>query len=231
MKFRMNLAFLAAIFFPLLIAGCGNAGQGSTDNVKPGEISPQLPNTGEMDEDLVGALGCKKATAQQIRVVNQGNAKKEDFLQRCARETGGSAWCSQLTRPNPSSISTFRCTYGTSQVHQLIHPSETTWKNAIGAVRLIQELEQKGYRVCLIYNWWRPEPYNQNVGGAAGRHPLATSVDVRFCSNSDANKAFDELCKYRKQGRIRAIGHYGTNALHFGVGDSTGNTWGRSCPG
>jgi hypothetical protein len=184
----------------------------------------------ELGEDIVNAYACKKATTAQISVVNQGNAKKDDFLQKCARATGGSSWCSQLIRPNPSSVSTFRCTYGATQVHQLIHPNEATWKNAYGAVALIQELEQKGFRICQIYNWWRPEPYNQNVGGAAGRHPFATSVDVRFCSNADANRAFDELCKYRKLGKIRAIGHYGTSALHFGIGDSTGNTWGRTCP-
>lgn len=182
------------------------------------------------DDNLVYALACKKATSAQISVVNQGNAKKDTFLQQCARETGGSSWCAQLIRPNPNSISVFQCTYGNSQVHQLIHPNTGTWKNAIKAVLLIQELEQKGLRVCQIYNWWRPEPYNKNVGGAAGRHPFATSVDVRFCSNADADRGFTELCKYRKQGRIRAIGHYGTSALHFGIGDSAGNTWGKTCP-
>lgn len=230
MTFRMNLIALASLLSMLTVAGCGNEAQLPNTHADPSLPSVETPTLGELDEDLVGPLACTKASARQISVINQGNAKKENFLQRCARETGGSAWCSQLIRPNPNSISTFRCTYGPSQVHQLIHPNESTWKNAIDAVQLIQELEQKGYRICVIYNWWRPEPYNRNVGGAPGRHPFATSVDVRFCSNADANRAFEELCKYRKQGRIRAIGHYGTNALHFGIGDSTGNTWGRTCP-
>ncbi|MGE3682694.1 MAG: hypothetical protein AB7G93_13295 [Bdellovibrionales bacterium] len=231
MKFRMNIIGLGVFLGALGLVACGEQSHFQSE-----KVAPSIDNSHETEDlelygdNLVNALACKKATTAQISVVNQGNTKKDAFLQQCARETGGSAWCNQLIRPNPSSISVFRCTYGSSQVHQLIHPDTATWKNAIQAVRLIQELEQKGLRVCQIYNWWRPEPYNKNVGGAAGRHPYATSVDVRFCSNADANHGFNELCKYRKEGRIRAIGHYGTSALHFGMGDSNGNTWGKSCP-
>jgi hypothetical protein len=188
------------------------------------------PDTHEDTPERQKPFNCKKATASQINVVNQGNAKKDKFLEKCAQSTQNSPWCNQLIRPNPDSIAVFRCTYGENQVHQLINPNESSWKHAINAVKLIQELEQKGFQVKLIYNWWRPEPYNANVGGAPGRHPYGTSVDVRFVSNTQADNAFDELCKYRKQGKIRAIGHYGTSALHFGMGDSSGNTWGRSCP-
>lgn len=230
MKFRMNIICLGLSFSSLLLSGCGDAGQMRSQSSIQNLTKPDAEDYEMFDEDLVTSFGCQKANSTQISVINQGNSKKADFLQQCARATGGSAWCAQLIRPNPTSISTFRCTYGATQVHQLIHPNEATWKNAYGAVKLIQELEQKGLRVCQIYNWWRPEPYNKNVGGAAGRHPFGTSVDVRFCSNADANRAFDELCKERKAGKIRAIGHYGTSALHFGVGDNTGNTWGRACP-
>ncbi|MES3038115.1 MAG: hypothetical protein V4736_09435 [Bdellovibrionota bacterium] len=187
------------------------------------------------DEEFFGgnggikALGCVRATTKQISVINTGNLKKKKFLETCLAQTGKSPWCNQLVRPNPSSVGTFRCTYGASQTHQLIHPDEATWKNAIGAVNLIKSLEKKGLKACQIYNWWRPEPYNANVGGAAGRHPFATSVDVRMCSDHEAIVAFDALCVARKQGKIRAIGYYGGSALHFGVGDKTGNTWGRNC--
>lgn len=194
----------------------------------PGANADYYGNAFEDGE--IAAFACKKANKDQLDFVNLGNTKKDEFLQECARATGGSNWCSQLVRPNPNSISTFRCTYGQTQVHQLIHPNRARWENAIQAVRLIQELEQKGYRICQIYNWWRPEPYNANVGGAAGRHPMGTSIDVRFCTNADADRGFYELCKYRREGKIRAIGHYGTNALHFGIGDSNGNTWGKTCP-
>jgi hypothetical protein len=112
----------------------------------------------------------------------------------------------------------------------LIHPDESTWKNAFRAIQLVQELEAKNIKACLIYNWWRPEPYNKNVGGAAGRHPFGTSIDVRFCSMVDMENAHRELCAWRKQGRIRAVGYYGTTALHFGIGDQAGNTWGKACP-
>ena len=178
----------------------------------------------------VQVRACKKASKKQLAEVNKGNAKKEAFLKKCYKETGNSCWCDQLTRPNPSSINSFRCTYGSNQPHQLIHPDEKTWKHAIEAAKIVLDLEKKGIGVKIIYNWWRPEPYNQNVGGAAGRHPYGTSVDVRFVSKSDQNKAHKELCKMRKKGRIRALGYYKSTALHLGVGDRSANTWGKSCP-
>lgn len=172
---------------------------------------------------------CTKASSTQLQNVMAGFDKKDLFIEQCLRETNNSSWCAQLVRPNPSSASKFRCTYGTYQPHYLINPDEKTWKNAIEAVKIIKDLSAKGIRVALIYNWWRPEPYNKNVGGAAGRHPYGTSIDVRFASNSEANRAFTELCKMRSQGRLRAIGHYGSSSLHIGVGDVTANTWGKSC--
>lgn len=179
--------------------------------------------------DFFEILGCARATQAQINTVNQGNGKRSRFQDYCISATGSSKWCGEIERPNPSSVSTFRCTYGSTQVHRLIHPSENTWSYAIGAIQLIQKLTAKGICVSQIYNWWRPEPYNKNVGGAAGRHPYGTSVDVRFCSSAHAIKGFDELCKYRKQGLTRALGYYGGSGVHIGVGDRTGNTWGRNC--
>lgn len=185
-------------------------------------------NTTEPNTDLQ-ALGCLKPSGSQLSQVNIGNTKKSDFLALCAKETNNSAWCGQLVRPNENSYNTFKCTYGSSQLHQLIHPNEATWKYPIEGVRVIQDLQAKGLKVCQIYNWWRPEPYNKNVGGAAGRHPFGTAIDVRFCTNGDADRAFKELCKMRAAKRIRAIGHYGSASLHIGVGDKTANTWGKSC--
>lgn len=173
---------------------------------------------------------CTKATPQQIAEVNAGNAKADAFKQRCLTETGNSPWCEQLMRPNPESRNQFNCTYGPQQPHQLIHPDESTWAHAIGAVKIIQDLQAKGFKIEVVYNWWRPEPYNQNVGGAAGRHPFGTSVDVRFMSKDDQLKAHAELCKMRSNGRLRALGYYNSTALHFGVGDHTPNTWGKNCP-
>lgn len=216
---RLGLTLATAA---LLLAGCG-------------EPAHEAPSTRDGDNDYIDdslfkPMSCKKATAAQLRIVNQGNAKKDKFLRLCAQATNYSPLCEQLIRPNPESLPVFRCTYGETQAHQLILPDESTWKHAFNAVKLIQELEQKGFRILLIYNWWRPEPYNKNVGGAPGRHPLGTSVDVRFNTNLEADMVFYELCNYKKKGRIRAIGHYGTNALHFGIGDSRANTWGKSCP-
>lgn len=173
--------------------------------------------------------GCIKATKTQKSTVNQGNARKTEFENSCIKKTGSAKWCKEIERPNPSSKATFNCTYGSSQPHLLIHPNSTTWKNAHKAIELVQRLSSTGICVSQIYNWWRPEPYNKNVGGAAGRHPFGTSIDVRFCSNNDAIKAFDTLCKYRKKGEVRALGYYGSTGVHIGVGDKSANTWGRNC--
>lgn len=183
-----------------------------------------------LDFQVSEKASCSKATSVQIAKINEGNQKKQKFLNACADETNNSLWCEQLIRPNPSSKSSFQCTYGSNQVHQLIHPDEKTWENAFQAVRLVERLEESNVKVCLIYNWWRPEPYNKNVGGAAGRHPYGTSVDVRLCSKKDQSKAHSLLCKWRKQGELRALGYYSSTALHFGVGDNMANTWGKSCP-
>lgn len=216
----------------LVLTGCqeGRASSYVADTAKEDaqDLSDHLHNDDSNND--ISELGCKKASSQQIFQVNLGNEKKDQFIDTCIRETGSSYWCGQLIHPNWNSANTFRCTYGAGQIHQLVHPSENLWRNPIAAVKIIQELTSKGIKVCEIYNWWRPEPYNKNVGGAAGRHPYGTSVDVRFCSNSEADRAFLELCKIRKQGRIRAIGHYGSASLHIGVGDKLANTWGRSCP-
>lgn len=174
-------------------------------------------------------FGCREASRGQIAQVEEGNRKRDAFLRRCADETGRSPWCNQLVRPNPGSASTFRCTYGSALPHQLIHPGENTWAYAIRAVKIIENMEARGFRVCEIYNWWRPEPYNKNVGGAAGRHPYGTSVDVRFCSAKEAVRGFDELCKFRRRGEVRALGYYGNSGVHLGVGDASANTWGRAC--
>ena len=203
----------------------------SAANAHDGDVDDLFENLEHMWMDFGSPLACRAASASQITQVDRGNQKAPLFLQKCASETGGSPWCEQLTRPNPDSVATFRCTYGSSRPHMLIHPDETTWKHAFRAVRLIEELEAKNIRVCLIYNWWRPEPYNANVGGASGRHPFGTSVDVRFCSVADMEKGFLQLCRWRAAGRLRAVGYYGTTGLHFGIGDAHGNTWGKSCPG
>jgi hypothetical protein len=184
----------------------------------------------DFDLDLMfGLRGCQKANSSQIAVVNQGNSLQNNFLDECERVTGNKKLCQEVRRPNPSSQSTFYCTYSPNQPHQLIHPSTSTWKFAFKAIELIDRLKTKGICVSQIYNWWRPEPYNKNVGGAAGRHPFGTSIDVRFCSKTDAIKAFDTLCQYRKKGEVRALGYYGSTGLHIGVGDTSANTWGRNC--
>lgn len=172
---------------------------------------------------------CKRATVTQINEVNLGVAKLDRFLQRCYSETGSKKWCDQVARPNPASHGTFDCTYSSKQPHVFVHPQETTWNYAIEAVKLVLELEEKGVAVSTIYNWWRPEPYNANVGGAAGRHPFGTSVDVRFATKRDQNWAHTELCRWRKAGRLRALGYYSGTGLHLGVGDQRANTWGKSC--
>lgn len=184
---------------------------------------------GEQLVDEISQISCKKATTAQISTVNEGNKLAQEFIASCYAATKNSPLCQELRRPNPLSNSIFACTYGTSQVHQLVHPDKNTWKYAFKAIWLIEKLKAKGIRVQSIYNWWRPEPYNVNVGGAAGRHPFGTAVDVNFYTKADQEKAHAELCKLRAQGHLRALGHYPGTGLHFGVGDKLANTWGKSC--
>lgn len=181
-------------------------------------------------DGAITSLACRKASSSQMEEVNRGNSKLNKFLSSCSSQTKNSAWCKEIIRPNPASKLVFQCTYGAKQAHTLVHPDESTWKNAIKAVQLVQSLQDKGIKPCQIYNWWRPEPYNANVGGAAGRHPFGTSIDVRFCSIADMEKAFKQLCLWRKQGSVKAVGYYGSTGLHLGVGDRVGNTWGKTCP-
>ncbi|WP_374029054.1 hypothetical protein [Bdellovibrio bacteriovorus] len=241
MKVKLNgIALVFAL--GLALAGCQGGGNGNDEfssntaentteapvDTDSEDIADHIHGESPVSEELQ-SLGCVRASSSQKAQVNAGTDKKDEFLRYCAAQTNGSYWCDQLVRPNPRSVNTFRCTYGSSQPHNLIHPDENTWKYPVEAVKIIQDLTAKGIKVSQIYNWWRPEPYNKNVGGAKGRHPYGTSIDVRFGSNSEADRAFRELCKMRSQKRLRAIGHYGSSSLHIGVGDRLANTWGKSC--
>lgn len=182
-----------------------------------------------IDMVMVEQKGCSKPSQAQLNQVNLGLKKLNQFLEKCYAETSSKKWCDQVARPNPDSYSTFSCTYSATQPHYFIHPDESTWKYAIQAVKLVQDLQRNSVKIDKIYNWWRPEPYNANVGGAAGRHPLGTSVDVRFVNKTEQNKAHKLLCAHRKQGRLRALGYYSGTGLHLGVGDKAANTWGKAC--
>ncbi len=242
----MRLSALAVMLFALQfsVIGC------SQEDVEAGEIEESIgqPVRDEINNEGSGSpaclqslyfdqlqnhwfqRACASASASQLAQVNAGNQKKEEFLSQCYQATNSSCWCDQLVRPNPDSIDTFHCTYGPDQVHQLIHPDESTWDHAFEAVKIVEEFEDQGIETEIIYNWWRPEPYNANVGGASGRHPYGTSVDVRLKTKDMQDEAFLKLCEMRKQGRVRAIGYYASTALHFGIGDRRANTWGRLCP-
>ncbi|MEK6555571.1 MAG: hypothetical protein AABZ31_10050 [Bdellovibrionota bacterium] len=227
MKWCLRIFSLLAL--ALTLSACQGETSPSIQFDEPDHTDEHLDD-GEQLIDEITQVNCKKATASQVAVVNQGNKFAQEFMAACYANTENSPMCLELIRPNPLAKSTFACTYGASQVHQLIHPDRNTWKNAFKAVWLIKQLQAKNIKICQIYNWWRPEPYNVNVGGAAGRHPFGTSVDVNFCNKAEQEKAHAELCKLRKQGHLRALGHYPGTGLHFGVGDSTANTWGKGCP-
>lgn len=176
----------------------------------------------------------RKASRRQIAQVNKGNERMYIFLKKCQEAVGEHRYkifCDQIIRPNPLSRHIFNCTYGNEQPHQLIHPSESTWKYAITAIQLLTQVSEYGAEACEIRNWWRPEPYNKNVDGAAGRHPYGTAVDVHFCSKTDQINAHVHLCRLRAKGKLRALGFYPSNTLHLGVGDRKASTWGRSCSG
>ncbi len=227
----MPLIKLSLIVFSLgLFVGCQRQQDINQRDIQQASHDQTLQDDLESDLLTEQSSGCLQATSVQRSYVDSGAVKLKQFLERCYQETSSKKWCDQVARPNPDSANIFECTYSPSQRHVLIHPSESTWSYAIGAVKLVQELEKKNIKIELIYNWWRPEPYNKNVGGAAGRHPFGTSVDVRFVGKSEQNKAHAELCAFRKQGKLRALGYYSGTGLHLGVGDQVANTWGRPCP-
>lgn len=185
---------------------------------------------GEGEPRLETCHRTRPATPEEKFAVDEGNALKSEFLAGCYAVTANSAWCDQLIHPNLKSIEIFRKTYGETQLHQLISPDRATWLHAYSAALIIKDLEELGINVEEIYNWWRPEPYNKNVDGASDRHPLGTAVDVRFATKEDQARAFEELCKMRAAGRLRAIGFYQTTAIHLGIADHEANTWGKNCP-
>lgn len=227
----VKAGLVAAVAAIAVLAGCSQQDFNKL-SVERETHSDFLEDDHESEESflLEELAACQRATSSQTSVVNSGAKKLNSFLAKCEKETGSSSWCKQVARPNPSSISTFRCTYSADQAHVFVHPDEATWKHAIGAVKLVQDLVKQGIKVSQIYNWWRPEPYNKNVGGAAGRHPQGTSVDVRFADKTNQNAAQKALCKARKAGKLRALGYYSGTGLHLGMGDRTANTWGKSCP-
>lgn len=236
MKSQLSFAFALCICFSLTLTNCKKVeSERRPSSVEEFNITDEHSDHLEDDLESVDDLGimdlsCTPATASQIKILNSGTAKLSRFLNQCYSAARSSTWCQQLTRPNPASVNIFKCTYGEEQPHYMIHPDERTWAYAFQAAKLVKALQAMNIRVCQIYNWWRQEPYNGNVGGAPGRHPYGTSVDVRFCSMADMEKAHTQLCKWRKQGRLRAVGYYGSTGLHLGIGDTTANTWGKACP-
>lgn len=235
-KRSLVTSFLVAMALSSLIS-CQEAPSTVTTNLDDGQVTgPIADEHGHLHDDgesIYGILGgdgeCIKATKEQKAYVDYGNKLYSDFIKACINKTGASTWCQQLTRPNPDSADIFACTYGPKQAHRFIHPDKSTWGNAFEAVKIIEDLQRQGVGVRRIYNWWRPEPYNKNVEGAGGRHPLGTSIDVEFDSHRDKNLAFRALCRMRRYGRIKAIGYYPSQGLHLGVGDKIPNTWGKSC--
>lgn len=154
-------------------------------------------------------------------------------MEQCKTKGITSELCEQLTQPNPASAKIFTCTYGTFLPHQLIDPDESTWEYAFQGAKIVMELQKNNVKVNRIYNWWRPEPYNKNVGGAPGRHPEGTSIDVRMSDMNNTTKARALLCKWRSNNAgykaLNALGYYGSTGIHFGVADNWENTWGDPC--
>ncbi len=230
---RLSSALSSLTLVVGLFTSASAHAQAYPDQTEGEEIHAHQAETAADDaakRPFIQSLGCITASKQNILVIDEGNRKLARFLEGCAVVTGNSPWCAQLVRPNPASQSTFSCTYGDGQEHFLVNPDEKTWPYAWLGAKLVSELQAKGIGVAQIYNWWRPEPYNKNVGGAAGRHPFGTSVDVRMKTMNDMELAHKQLCQWRAKGRIRAVGYYGSTGLHFGIGDKLANTWGKSCP-
>jgi|GEM_PF-1246562 len=160
----------------------------------------------------------QRATSDQIQTVFTGVNRKDVFLKACLENTQRPDYCQQVMRPNPNSRSIFQCTYPAS-IPWIFIPSPKTWFYAFQVIRWLDEMESEGIKVSLIYNWWRPEPYNKNVGGDPHRHPFGTAIDVFFPTKIDQLNAFRFLCQLERSSFIGALGFYGSSSLHIGIGD------------
>lgn len=163
--------------------------------------------------------------AEQLRL-------RSEFLTDCAAEGIHPSLCENLTHPNNNSKMEFRCTFPSFTQHVLLPNNRSLWTNGFQGAKAFQEaLEEQGLEpnqgACpQIYNYYRPEPYNANVGGAAGRHPNGTAVDVEFCTKEEAQKALNKFAKMRMEKRINSIGIYSSGIrIHIGFGTEKGNTW------
>lgn len=164
------------------------------------------------------------------RKIKKGKYESGDvpkFVRTCLEKGVLQRYCFDMTHPNLDSIEQFRCTYP-GKPHLLIPKDESEWTFAFEAALILQNMARET-KVCIdeIYNWYRPEPYNKNVGGRPNRHPNATAIDVQFCTKEDAKKAHRALCELYKKKAIWALGSYPSgNKLHIGVRPERHTTWG-----
>jgi hypothetical protein len=204
---RMTILFLLSISFPALaevIATPANVG------INYG----RLPEPFESD--------CKG-----IRAGTYSSGNIVEFMNACIARGISEGFCNNLTHPNSQSIHEFRCTYP-GKPHILIPPDKTKWEHAFKGATLVQN-GIKNNELCVeeIYNWYRPEPYNDNVDGKPGRHPEGTAIDVRFCTKEDAKKAAKYFCEQFKAGALWAVGSYPSgDKLHLGMEPEKNTTWG-----
>lgn len=137
-----------------------------------------------------------------------------------------------MTHPNNKSEMEFRCTYPDAKTHVLIPPDPTKWELSFRGALELQKIEAAGVCVKEIYNYDRPEPYNNNVQGAPGRHPYGTAIDIEFCTKADARKAVQAFCKQRTPGdvEIKSVGTYSSGIrIHLGNVKPRRGDWGGGC--
>lgn len=80
--------------------------------------------------------------------------------------------------------------------YMILLPTREHWQK-IGALALFaDQLRELVGEPVWMRNWWRPDCYNEAVGGAAGGdHPDADAVDLDFLSASSRAAAQEFLCR------------------------------------
>lgn len=125
----------------------------------------------------------------------------------------------EMVRPNKESVAR-------GCGHKNLLPSRCRWKSAIAqgllAVKLrsvINEGEKTKSGIS-IRNWWRPNCYNQKVGGAkSSDHIQARGFDLDFKTPTQRAKAQSYICSlYKDEGSLSIQVGIGCQTLHVGIG-------------
>lgn len=104
-------------------------------------------------------------------------------------------------------------------------PPQACWPHGLACLTIAEAVRERiGNKPLLVANWYRPEPYNRAVGGAAGGdHLTATAIDIQFIGSSAEVRMYREKVVPYLEGLYRSgdylsLGLYADHKrIHIGV--------------